>query len=94
MAAGGATLELAAREANIVGLAPRILSGQRADPASITWAATEEKIDWVREAAGDRFDDLEFNVYPSAWPIVGHRRPARRGPQGHRPDAGADRRWS
>jgi probable F420-dependent oxidoreductase len=67
---GRATLTLAAREANIVGLAPRILSGQRPDPRSITWAATEEKIGWVREAAGDRFDDLEFNVYPTQWPIV------------------------
>jgi probable F420-dependent oxidoreductase len=67
---GRRTLELAAREADIVGLAPRILSGQRADPSSITWAATEEKIDWVRQAAGDRFDRLEFNVYPSQWPIT------------------------
>jgi probable F420-dependent oxidoreductase len=67
---GRRTLKLAAREADIVGLAPRILSGQRADPASITWAATEEKIGWVREAAGDRFDELAFNVYPSQWPIT------------------------
>jgi probable F420-dependent oxidoreductase len=67
---GRRTLTLAAREANIVGLAPRILSGQRPDPMSITWAATEEKIGWVREAAGDRFDELELNVYPSQWPIV------------------------
>jgi alkanesulfonate monooxygenase SsuD/methylene tetrahydromethanopterin reductase-like flavin-dependent oxidoreductase (luciferase family) len=67
---GRTTLELAAREADIVGLAPRILSGQRADPASMTWAATEEKISWVREAAGERFADLSFNVYPSQWPIV------------------------
>ena len=67
---GQKTLTLAGREANIVGLAPRILSGQRPDPTSITWAATEEKIAWVREAAGDRFDTLELNVYPSQWPIV------------------------
>jgi probable F420-dependent oxidoreductase len=67
---GRRTLELAAREAQIVGLAPRILSGQRPDPQSITWAATKEKIGWVREAAGDRFDALELNVYPSQWPIV------------------------
>ena len=67
---GRKTLELAAREANIVGLAPRILSGQRPDPASITWAATEEKIGWVRDAAGDRFERLAFNVYPSQWPIT------------------------
>ncbi|HET9614792.1 MAG TPA: TIGR03621 family F420-dependent LLM class oxidoreductase [Candidatus Limnocylindrales bacterium] len=67
---GRRTLELAAREADIVGLAPRILSEQRGDPSSITWAATEEKLGWIRDAAGGRFDDLEFNVYPSQWPIV------------------------
>ena len=67
---GRRTLALAGREADIVGLAPRILSGQRSDPASLTVAAAAEKIEWVREAAGDRFDDLVFNVYPSTWPIV------------------------
>jgi probable F420-dependent oxidoreductase len=67
---GRRTLLIAGREADIVSLAPRILSSQRSDPTSVTWAATEEKIGWVREAAGDRFDDLELNVYPSLWPIV------------------------
>jgi probable F420-dependent oxidoreductase len=67
---GRRTLELAAREADIVGLAPRILSGQRGDPSSITWAATEEKLEWVRDVAGERFESLEFNVYPSQWPVV------------------------
>lgn len=67
---GRRTLTLAAREADVVGLAPRILSEQRVDPVSITWAATEEKLAWVREAAGDRFDGLTFNVYPSQWPIT------------------------
>jgi probable F420-dependent oxidoreductase len=67
---GRRTLELAGREAQIVGLAPRILAGQRPDPASMTWAATEEKLAWIRTAAGARFDELEFNVYPSQWPIT------------------------
>ena len=67
---GRRTLTLAAREADIVGLAPRILPGQRSDPTSLTLAAAAEKIEWVREAAGDRFDDLIFNVYPSTWPIT------------------------
>jgi probable F420-dependent oxidoreductase len=67
---GKRTLTLAAREATIVGLAPRTLTEQRADPRSITWAATEEKLGWVREAAGERFDELSFNVYPSQWPIT------------------------
>jgi probable F420-dependent oxidoreductase len=67
---GRRTLTLAAREADIVGLAPRILPGQRSDPTSLTLAAAAEKIGWVREAAGDRFEDLVFNVYPSTWPIT------------------------
>jgi probable F420-dependent oxidoreductase len=61
---GRRTLELAGREAQIVGLAPRI-ANERADPWSLTVAATVEKIDWVRAVAGERFADLELNVYPS-----------------------------
>ncbi len=67
---GRTTLSLAGREADIVGLAPRVLRGRRADPASLTIAATEEKIAWVHEAAGERFADLELNIYPSTSPIV------------------------
>jgi alkanesulfonate monooxygenase SsuD/methylene tetrahydromethanopterin reductase-like flavin-dependent oxidoreductase (luciferase family) len=67
---GRRTLTLAAREADIVGLAPRTLGAQRTDPNSITLAATAEKIQWVREAAGDRFGHLTFDVYPSGWPVV------------------------
>ncbi|HEX5039498.1 MAG TPA: TIGR03621 family F420-dependent LLM class oxidoreductase [Candidatus Limnocylindria bacterium] len=62
---GKRTLTLAAREAQIVGLAPRILPVGAADPNSVTFEGTREKIGWVREAAGDRFDDLELNIYPS-----------------------------
>jgi hypothetical protein len=50
--------------------APRILRGGVPDPRSFTWAATEEKIGWVREAAGERFDQLTLNVYPSFWPTT------------------------
>jgi probable F420-dependent oxidoreductase len=67
---GRRILSIAGREADIVSLAPRLMSGQRGDPRSITWAGTEEKIGWVREAAGQRFADLEINVYPTQWPIV------------------------
>jgi probable F420-dependent oxidoreductase len=62
---GRRALSLAAREADIVGLAPR-----PNDPRSMTAAATAEKIGWVREAAGDRFEALEFNAYPSGGPVV------------------------
>jgi probable F420-dependent oxidoreductase len=67
---GRRTLSLAGREADIVGLAPRILPGGRADPRSFTIEAAEEKVGWVREAAGDRFDGLEFNVYPSGSEVI------------------------
>lgn len=62
---GRRTLELAGREAQIIGLAPRILPSKKSDPQSITIAGTAEKIEWVRQAAGDRFAELRFNVYPS-----------------------------
>ena len=62
---GRRTLALAAREAQIVGLAPRILPNGAGDPGSVTVAATAEKIGWVREVAGSRFDELELNIYPS-----------------------------
>ena len=67
---GRSTLELAAREAQTVGFAPRILRGGVPDPRSFTWAATEEKIGWVRAVAGARFDELTLNVYPSFWPVT------------------------
>jgi probable F420-dependent oxidoreductase len=71
---GRRLLTLAAQEADIVGLAPRLLSGSTggpaADPRSLTAAATEEKIGWVRAAAGDRFDRLELNCYPTGGPVV------------------------
>ena len=67
---GRKTLILAAREAQIVGLAPRVRRPRR-DTRSLTWEATVEKIGWVRDAAGDRFDSLVLNVYPTAIaPIV------------------------
>jgi len=62
---GRRTLELAAREAQVIGLAPRILPSGQSDPRSISVAGTVEKIGWVREVAGDRFASLDLNVYPS-----------------------------
>ncbi len=70
---GKRTLTLAAREAQIIGLAPRIKpidGAQRTDAWSLTAEATEEKIGWIREAAGDRFDEIELNTYPNGGPIT------------------------
>jgi len=36
----------------------------------MTAAATAEKIGWIREAAGDRFDELEINTLPISGPAV------------------------
>ena len=66
---GRRTLTLAGREADIVGLAPRVTSNGL-DARSLTLEATREKLAWVAQAAGDRYADLEFNVYPSGWPPV------------------------
>jgi probable F420-dependent oxidoreductase len=67
---GRGTLTLAGREADIVGLAPRILARGTVDARSLTLAAAREKIGWVRDAAGARFPSLELNVYPSVWPVT------------------------
>ena len=71
---GRRLLTLAAEQAQIVGLSPRLMPGDQrqpaADPRSLTLAAAEEKVRWIREAAGDRFAGLELNTYPSGGPPV------------------------
>jgi probable F420-dependent oxidoreductase len=63
---GGAkrVLSIAAREAQIVGINPSIHSGQVDAAAAQNGAAdeTDKKLAWVREAAGDRYADLEINM--------------------------------
>lgn len=54
-------LSLAAREADIVGIAPRFSNGVGV-PESLTAEAADEQIDWIREAAGVRFEALELNI--------------------------------
>jgi alkanesulfonate monooxygenase SsuD/methylene tetrahydromethanopterin reductase-like flavin-dependent oxidoreductase (luciferase family) len=61
---GRRVLGIGAREAQIVGLAPRAGAAGGADVASALLPATEEKIGWIREAAGDRLPELEINTYP------------------------------
>ena len=69
---GKRLLTLAGREAQIIGLAPRLVQGAtpQLEAASITAAATEEKIGWIRAAAGDRFEEIELNTYTSGGPTV------------------------
>jgi probable F420-dependent oxidoreductase len=60
---GKLLLSVAAREADIVGFLPRARpDGQGQDIMDGTAAALEQKITWVREAAGARFADLELGI--------------------------------
>ncbi len=61
---GRRVLSLAAREADIVGINPKLTSGQVDSSAARNGApeVTDEKIRWVKEAAGDRYEDLELNM--------------------------------
>jgi len=61
---GGArrTLSIAAREADIVGINAKTTADGDIDVTSLTAEATDEKVAWVREAAGERFAELELNI--------------------------------
>jgi probable F420-dependent oxidoreductase len=59
---GPRLLRFAAREAQIVALNPRSLPEGRLDPADVTAAAVDRKIGWVRDAAGERWAELEINA--------------------------------
>jgi probable F420-dependent oxidoreductase len=61
---GRRVLTLAAREADIVGLNIDLRAG-RIDASAgpnATLEATDEKVAWIKEAAGPRFDELELQV--------------------------------
>lgn len=57
-------LSFAAREAQIIGVNPTIPNGQvDADAArSGTAVLTDQKLEWIRAAAGERFADVELNA--------------------------------
>jgi len=61
---GRKVLQLAAREADIIGINPNLRKGEiTADAVQSALAdATTEKVEWIKEAAGDRFDDLELQI--------------------------------
>jgi probable F420-dependent oxidoreductase len=61
---GKRVLSIAAREAQIVGINPALRSGNVDAEAAQDGVAelTDEKLRWVRDAAGDRFDDIELNM--------------------------------
>jgi probable F420-dependent oxidoreductase len=60
--AGKRVLTLAAREANIVSLTVKGTVEGGLDWESISPAATAQKVTWVRDAAGERRDQLELHL--------------------------------
>lgn len=59
---GKKVLTLAGREADIVGLHLRVKDDGTVDPSERTEAAIARKVEWVRQAAGDRFAAVELNL--------------------------------
>jgi probable F420-dependent oxidoreductase len=64
---GGAkrVLSYAAREADIIGINANLKSGVAEHPESaksLTPQATDQKLAWVRDAAGKRFEDIEIQT--------------------------------
>lgn len=57
-------LRVAGREADIVGINPNLASGtiDAQTVADASAAGVARKLDWVRQGAGDRFDDIELQI--------------------------------
>jgi probable F420-dependent oxidoreductase len=64
LAGGGKRmLSIAAREADIISLNPRVRpDGNSLDMQDASAEATAQKIDWIRQAAGERFDQIALAV--------------------------------
>jgi len=77
MIAGGGPrlLRFAAREAQIVGLAPQMTRTGRPMLSLASDEALARRVELIREAAGDRFDRLELNAYVADAGVVGNRQP-------------------
>lgn len=73
---GKRVLRIAAQEANIVGFTSRALPDGSKDIADMTADAVARKINWVREAAGERFDDLELTCFASDVVVTDNRQAA------------------
>jgi probable F420-dependent oxidoreductase len=61
---GPKVLKIAAEHADIIGINPRLTAGEINAEAGrdAIGARVDEKVQWVKDAAGDRFDDIELNV--------------------------------
>jgi len=69
-------LSIAAREADIVSVNVQTTAEGDLNLRSFTAEATDQKIEWIRQAAGERFDALELNILVLAIIITNDRQAA------------------
>ncbi|MDQ3690864.1 MAG: LLM class flavin-dependent oxidoreductase, partial [Chloroflexota bacterium] len=81
---GPRVLRFAAREAQIVAIDPRSLPSGGTDPADVTQDAVDRKIAWIREAAAERWEQIEVNIAVFGLDAEFHRR------RGAPPERGRD----
>ena len=57
-------LSIAAREADIIGILPKALTNGTIseDPTERFAETLAQKVEWIREAAGERFDEIELSM--------------------------------
>ena len=73
---GKRMLSLAGREADIIGIHIKVNDDGTVDPWERSEAAIAQKVEWVRQAAGERFPSLELNMLISAIIITEDRQQA------------------
>jgi probable F420-dependent oxidoreductase len=71
-------LAVAARLAEIISVSTRASADGRVDMPNITLAAVDNKVRHIREAAGDRFDEIELNMTVRDVRLTNDRRAAAR----------------
>ena len=71
---GRRMLSLAAREADIVSVNPLTTVDGRLDLATLTEAYADQRLAWIKEAAGDRMDAIEINILVTAFGVGPDRR--------------------
>lgn len=72
-AGGPRMLRIAAREADIIGLLPMFGPGATFDEREIGLEAFDEKVELVRNVAGERFDRIELNILVQALAVTDDR---------------------
>ena len=68
-------LSFAAQEADIVGINPNLASGHvgKETAASALAERFDERVEWVKKAAGDRFDELDLQILTFVVQVVPNR---------------------